>query len=286
MLFMQGLGYDLEMNSLSQPQSRQEVLIEANLKDLYRAFAVPRRWQLLAKMLFYSSAQKLAQKMLTFDQEIALYGLQIAAKHLLAHYAESVQLTGATLLPSGKLIVAMNHPGLTDILVLLSHFARQDLRIIAAERKLLRALPNLSKYLIFLNESTQLRLSTIREVKRHLENDGCLILFPKGGIEADPHIDSVAAIESLASWQTSLTTFASLSDQIKFQAAIIKGVRHPKSFKNPLLHLRKDPKERDWLAATFQLLQKQYQNYPIELTVTDSFQTSEGVLAAAKKIMS
>ena len=269
---------------LDAPQSRLELLIEANLADVYRAFAVSERWQTLVRPVFYKAARQLAKRMLVFDEQIAQLGLQMAARQLLSYYCSEVSVEGSAFVAQGKLLIAVNHPGLTDILVLLSQLSRDDVRIIAAERRLLRALPNLSKHLIFLSATSLLRMSTIKEVKKHLDGKGCLILFPKGAIEADPLISAADAIQTVDGWLPSLKTFATLSGPLSLQAAIVKGVRHPGSFKHPLLYLRRDPKERDWLAATLQLLLKRYQVQP-ELHISAPYTDIQDLCKEAKRLM-
>ncbi len=43
----------------------------------------------------------------------------------------------------------MNHPGLTDVLAVFATVERSDLRIVAADYPLLRALPGLAQHLMF-----------------------------------------------------------------------------------------------------------------------------------------
>lgn len=251
------------------------VITETNLSDLYRAFGVKERWQKLAKQFFKASAVGFAREVLTFDQNVALLGLQEASKAMLASYAGSLSYHGEAFVNEGPLLIALNHPGLTDILVLLSSLGRNDIRIIAAERKLLRALPHISQKLIYLGEKSGLRRSSIREARDHLGAGGCLILYARGAIEADPLIDPVAAQNSLPDWLPGLQVFSGLVEQTLMQAVIVKGVRHPESLKHPLLKLRRDPKERDWLAATLQLMLKRYHQYPVQIHVAKPTDSAE-----------
>ncbi len=223
----------------------------------------------------------MARELLEFDADISQIGLQKAAQKLLKNHAGQVQHKGLTIPKTGPLLIAINHPGLADVLVLLSILERKDIRIIAAERSLLRALPNLCNHLIFLGDKLQLRLSSIREAKAHFNRGGCIILFAKGSIESDPLIDKQAALESLEGWKESLNVFASLHPEVRLQAAIVKGIRHPATFHHPLLCLQRDPKERDWLAATLQLILKRYRQNPVEIYSSEVVSSVEGLIGEA-----
>lgn len=236
---------------------------------MYRAFKIPVHWQPFFRIFFRISAQRFAKELLEFDDNIAHLGLQKAAQKLLANHTGIVSHKGVDIPKTGPLLIAVNHPGLSDILVLLSVLERSDVRMIAAERSLLRALPNLCNHLIFLGDKLQLRLSSIRESKAHFNRGGCIILFAKGAIERDPLIDKQAALESLQGWRESLNVFSSLHPEVALQAAIVKGIRHPATFHHPLLRLQRDPKERDWLAATLQLMLKRYRRHPVEIHTSD-----------------
>ena len=226
----------------------------------------------------------MARELLEFDVDIAQIGLQKAAQKLLKNHAGVVQHKGLAIPQNGPLLIAINHPGLSDILVLLSILERKDVRMIAAERSLLRALPNLCNHLIFLGDKLQLRLSSIREAKAHFNRGGCMILFAKGSIESDPLIDSQAALKSLESWKESLSVFSSLHPEVGLQAAIVKGIRHPATFYHPLLRLQRDPKERDWLAATLQLMLKRYRQNPVEIHSSEVVNTVEHLIGEARRI--
>jgi hypothetical protein len=268
------------------PNSPLESLTTANLADLYRAFKVSPRWQPLFRVFFQTSAKGLAKELLRFDADIAQIGLQKAAQKLLQNHAGVVHHKGVAIPKTGPLLIAINHPGLSDVLVLLSLLDRKDIRIIAAERSLLRALPNLCNHLIFLGDKLQLRLSSIREAKAHFNRGGCIVLFAKGSIESDPLIDSKVALESLEGWKESLNVFASLHPEVRLQAAIVKGVRHPVTFQNPLLRLQRDPKERDWLAATLQLMLKRYRQNPVEIYTSPLANQVENLIEEAREIVS
>lgn len=261
-------------------------MTQANLKDLHRAFKVSADWQPYFNFFFQFSARRFAKELLEFDNNIATLGLQQAAQKLLKRHAGALQHHGAALAKTGPLLIACNHPGLSDILVLLSILEREDIRIIAAEKGLLRALPNLCRHLIFLGEKLQLRPSSIREAKAHFGRGGCIILFAKGAIESDPLIDRQAALEGLKGWQESLEVFSSLHSGMLLQSAIIKGVRHPATFYHPLLRLQRDPKERDWLAATLQLMLKRYHQHPVEIHTSGVLLKAEDVLNEARALLS
>ncbi len=263
-------------------QPQLQALTEANLSDLYRAFGIRQGWRQLARHALRLPALSFAKEIYAFDDSIAQLGLQEAAFRLYQQHAGTLHHHGAQFKRTGPLLILMNHPGLSDILALLSVLDRSDIRIVAAERPLLRALPNMSRHIIYLSSDLQLRPSSIRETRRHLMQEGCLILFARGAIETDPQLDVKAALASTQDWFTSLRVFSSLHPELSMQTAIISGVRHPASLQSPLLRIHRNDKERDWLAATLQLMLKRYRNHPVHIQIAPVATDAEQVLRDAR----
>src|SRR5215208_3711940 len=88
----------------------------------------------------------------------------------------------------GPLLIAANHPGLGDSLALFATIPRTDLRVVAAVRPLLDALPNTSRYLLTVAEASPGRFGLVRAATRHLRDGGAVLTFPGGRIEPDPAV--------------------------------------------------------------------------------------------------
>jgi putative hemolysin len=153
----------------------------------------------------------------------------------------------------GPLLLAANHPGLGDSLALFATTPRTDLRVVAAERPLLEALPNTSRYLLTVAEASPGRFGLVRTATRHLRDGGAVLTFPGGRIEPDPAV-LPGAVEALDRWSASVDLFARLVPGLAIIPVIVSGVLSPAALRNPLTRLRRRKEDREWLAATLQMM--------------------------------
>ncbi len=117
-----------------------------------------------------------------------------------------------------------------------------DLRIVAAQRPFLEALPNVTRQLIFVPEQDGQRMGVVRAVVSHLRLGGAILTFPAGQIEPDP-ISMPGAVESLASWSESIAIFSRLVPEVKIVVAIVSGVLWPAATQSPITRLRRQQKD-------------------------------------------
>lgn len=111
------------------------------------------------------------------------------------------------LLPSsGKLIIIANHPfGIVDGLILCSLVSKQrsDFKIMTHET--LKFLPQLEKYILPVDFSNSDRLSiknnllTAQKAKKHLMDNGILIIFPSGSVSVAQNLKEEAKDDE---WKT------------------------------------------------------------------------------------
>jgi hypothetical protein len=181
-------------------------------------------------------------------------GLAAGGAWALGRLAREVEVEGRENIPlEGPVLLAANHPGLADSIALFANVPRRDLRVMAAERPLLAALPNTSRYLIPIPESPPGRLAAARNAARHLKRGGAVLTFPGGRIEPDPAV-LPGAEEALERWSESLDLFARLIPGITVVPAVVSGVLSPTALRNPLVFVRRQRRDREWLAATLQML--------------------------------
>jgi len=161
---------------------------------------------------------------------------------------------GAEAVPrEGPLLIVSNHPGLADAVALFAAMPREDLKVLAAERPFLSALPNTSKSLIPVPEDPGGRSKAVRAAARHLRAGGTVITFPGGRIEPDPAVLPGAA-EAVGAWSGSVDLFARLAPGLAVVPAVVSGVISRAALRNPLALVRSDPRDRRWLSATLQML--------------------------------
>src|SRR5262249_55024792 len=129
------------MDRFSKSQFRR--LVTINLDDMRSALG----WQRLPAMFALARpwlrpfAAAFARRMVRFDAEIRRRGLAAAAADLGGFFAKNLRVIGRDRLPEGPVLFVSNHPGMVDTVVLFQAIDRPDLRIIAAGRPFLQALP-------------------------------------------------------------------------------------------------------------------------------------------------
>lgn len=240
-------------------------LVVANAGDLYRALGVDPEsvWGWGLRPLVYDLARRFSERLRAFDEDVAARGLQTAAQGLLEHYTASALpiSRGVGHLPAtGALLVTANHPGLSDVLALLATLPRADVKIIAAARPLLTALPHVHGYLEVIDHQPS---KLLRRAIRHLQTGGCVVLFPAGRIEADPARDMTQALSDLAHWSRSAELFAHAVPELQICTAVVRNVLHPEVCRHPLAGI--NAQDRAWLEATLQILLPRYHHLPVRI---------------------
>jgi hypothetical protein len=236
-----------------------EVLTRVCADELLEAFGLGggiRGLDLLARI----PARRLAHQIATYDEIVGRSGLAAGGAWALERMARSAEVEGRENVPTeGPLLLAANHPGLADSIALFSGVPRQDLRVMAAERPLLTALPNTSRYLITVPEGSSGRLGAVRTAARHLKRGGAVLTFPGGRIEPDPAV-LPGARDALERWSESLDLFARLVPGLTVVPAVVSGVLSPTALRNPLIFVRRERRDREWLAASLQMLMPALRN--------------------------
>ena len=197
---------------------------------------------------------RFAARLAGFDRAIAHRGLAQAAAEITRVWASRLEIHGRPPIATGQpTLVVANHPGLIDAAALLSCLGGHEIRLLAADRPLLAALPALAEHLIPINPGHRGR--ALRAAGRHLAGGGTLVLFPAGRIEPDPGHDGNGARASLAGWSRSAGVLARQVPGTRIAPAAIEGVIAPRARRHLWVRAaRGDPARRDWLAATCQAL--------------------------------
>ena len=232
---------------------RVEILTRVCAEELLAAFGLGGGF-LPLDLLARVPAERLARQVATYDEIVGESGLAAGGAWALERMARGVEVEGRENVPTeGPLLLAANHPGLADSIALFSTVPRRDLRVMAAERPLLAALPNTSRCLITVSDGSSGRLGAVRTAARHLKRGGAVLTFPGGKIEPDPAV-LPGALEALERWSESLDLFARLVPGLTIVPAVVSGVLSPTALKNPLIFVRRRRRDREWLAASLQML--------------------------------
>jgi 1-acyl-sn-glycerol-3-phosphate acyltransferase len=244
-------------------ETQLDTLTRLNANDLVTAFRLDRleRIRPLVDALARIPARRFSRQILEFDQVVGQHGLAAGGQVILKLFARSTSIVGSENIPAtGPLLILSNHAGMADVMALWVGLAqRPDLKIIAAERELLHAVPNVSQYLLYVHPETGGRTGMLRSAAAHLAQGGALLTFPAGRIEPDPAVYPNAA-DSLQHWSRSALLLARMVPETQVIPAAVAGVISASALRNPILRLFQEQKHRDWAAATLQVLIPAYRD--------------------------
>jgi 1-acyl-sn-glycerol-3-phosphate acyltransferase len=231
-----------------------ETLTCINLTDMLDNFGLGglRLGRGVVERLCRIPARRLAEQALRFDGRVGEAGLQIAAREWVLPMVNRLEVVGAQHVPAtGGVILAANHPGMTDTLVIMSSVPRSDLRIMSADRPFVRTLENFAKLTFFVPDRSGERMSVVRSVARFLQQGGAVMICPAGQIEPDPAV-MPGAVEALQTWSDSLGLFVRLAPQAAVVPTVVSGVVYGPALHHPLTRLRRSARDREKIAATLQ----------------------------------
>ena len=259
---------------------RVEVLTRVCTDELLEAFGLGGldRGRRPLELLSRVPARRLARQVATYDEIVGESGLAAGGAWALGRMARRVEVEGREgVPPEGPLLLVANHPGLADALALFATVPRRDLRVVAAERPFLEALPNTSRHLIPVSEASPGRSGTVRRATRHLREGGAILTFPGGEIEPDPAV-LPGAVEALERWSGSLDLFARLVPGLTVVPAVVSGVLSTTALRNPLTFVRRQPRDRQWLAASIQMMTPALRNVATRIAFGRPTRTEDGAV--------
>jgi 1-acyl-sn-glycerol-3-phosphate acyltransferase len=237
-----------------------DALIDAlGLKDL-------RRGRRLLRRLILRHTIDFAHTLAEYDALVGRRGLGPGAAWLLERFVGELLVSGQQHVPTtGPVLLLANHPGLSDTLALFASIPRNDLRVLAADRPFLRALPHTSERLVYLADSPQQRLSAMRGIAGHLRKGGAMLTFPAGAIEPDPGLRFCSALR-LMGWEEPLQVLVRMAHDVPIVPAVVRGVLSPAAQRNPITRLRRRPYDRSWLGAVLQTMWAPYHKVTVHVS--------------------
>jgi 1-acyl-sn-glycerol-3-phosphate acyltransferase len=238
------------------------VASEQNALDMTKAFKLERLHGLIG-WFFSVPARRITETIFHYDRLVGSEGLATGSAWLLEQFTRLV-VVGMNPYAYGPLLIVGNHPGIVDAMAICAQVPRDNLRILVAERPLLRLLPNVRTRLIFVPDDPRRRLSAIRTVASHLNAGGSLLTFPGGNIEPDPALHPDAA-DCLQNWSDSLDLLARLVPKLTILPAVTSGVISANALRHPLSRLYRTAKQREWVAATLQVMLPRYRDTQVTL---------------------
>jgi 1-acyl-sn-glycerol-3-phosphate acyltransferase len=244
-----------------------------NALDMTKAFKLDALHGILGRV-FAAPAQRVTETVFHYDRLVGREGLAASSVWLLEQFTRSVQVYGELPPTDGPLLIVSNHPGMVDAMAIFAQVQRADLRILAAERPILRLLPNILPYLIFVPDDPQRRLPAVRAAASHLRAGGALLNFPGGHIEPDPALHPDAA-DGLANWTDSIDLLARLVPGLSILPVAVSGVISRTALNHPLARLYRTAKQREWVAATLQVMRTRYRDTQVVVRFGTPIQSNQ-----------
>jgi 1-acyl-sn-glycerol-3-phosphate acyltransferase len=270
-----------------------EALTRIGADDFIEALGLGdvRRGRGLLQQLCRWPARRIAHQLAACDRALGDQGLAEGSVWILRHFAGRLEVAGQGQLPrEGPLLIAANHPGLTDVAAVSAGLPRSDLRIVAADYPLLRALHHTGRHLIYVPEQARDRPLVVREAVHHLRRGGAVLLFPAGRIEPDPAVLPGAG-RSLDGWSRSIGLLVRLAPRTRVVPAVISGVLSAAAQRHPLTRLRRRQPDRQRLASLLQALVPAYQAVTVRvafgppLAAADLLEAGENVRGITQRVI-
>lgn len=225
------------------------------------AAGVPRTGalQTLLRPLVWPPCHRFARLAAEFDRRVAQDGFAGATGWALSRLVEDSQVIGTEHVPAtGPLVVASNHPGSYDGLLIASSVGRDDLKVLVSDVPFLRNMHATSSNLIYTETShdgTHSRAGAARESIRHLRAGGALLVYASAQVDPDPAL-LPGAREELQKWSSSLALFVRRVPETAVLVSIVSGVLAPSCYRHPLTRLRKEQRLKQFLAEFIQISQQ------------------------------
>jgi hypothetical protein len=242
------------------PEPTTQTLYDTLILELTKALALKqtRFANGFIQMTFGRAARRVAELGIGLDREVAKGGLSAGARWLLPNFVKGHSARGEENIPAeGPLVIASNHPAAVDSLVLSAHVMRPDYKVIIGDIPFFENLPHVSEHAIFAPENNDIhgRMRAVRESLRHLKSGGALLIFARGGIEADPDFMPNPDGE-FGQWSRSLKIFLERVPHTRVLVTIVSGVISRAMMRHPITRFRKERPDRQRLAFLMQIAQQ------------------------------
>lgn len=227
--------------------------------------------QTLLRPLVWLPSHRFARLAAEADRRLAFGGLTEAVRWVLAQLVDGTRAYGTEHIPaSGPLLVASNHPGSYDGLVIASVLARDDLKVFVSDVPFLRKLYAASPHFIYTAQDAHARMGAVREGVRHLQAGGTLLVYASAQVDPDPAL-LPGAEEALDKWSPSLLLFLRQVPETRLVVSIASDVLAPSCFRHPLTRLRNEQRLKQFLAEFIQVSQQVLFGRRFALTPTVRF---------------
>lgn len=261
------------LSSMKLPPERVEALTVQLADEIIKAVGLSvSGWsRRLFGSLFRTPSRRFAEIGARFDHLVETMGFRDAALRTLPHFIPNHRARGIDDIPKqGPLLVASNHPGTYDALLIAANLPRDDLKVVSADIPFLAGLPNARERMIFTTQDTHVRMTVLRAALRHLAGGGSLLLFPSGHIDPDPRV-LPGAEKALEEWSRSLELLLRRVPQTSLLITVVSGVVARSCARSLLTRIRRRPLDQRRLAEFMQVIQQMFYGRKFNLAPALSF---------------
>jgi len=192
-----------------------------------------------------------------FDQRISTIGFQAASKWFLPNFIEGMEVVGNENIPEkGPLLIASNHPGAYDALVIAANLPRDDIKIVVnIPEKFISELPLTVPHFLYAPQDPHIRIKVVRSAIQHLQTGGSLLIFASGGMDPDPE-SMTGAEEEILNWSRSLEIFIRKVPSTQLLLSMVSGILSPRYVNHFFTKFRKERMDKQRISEFFQLMRQ------------------------------
>ncbi len=207
--------------------------------------------------LIWNPINRFAKIAAGFDQIVESKNFKEAARWILPNFVTKTDVLGADVIPKeGPLIIAANHPGAYDALVIAANLPRSDIKIVVnIPLPFIKEIPSTENHFLYAPPDPHVRMGVIRKALRHLKDGGSLLLFASGGIDPDPACMPGSENE-IEKWSGSLELFLRRVPQTKLQVTMISGILLPQYVHHTFTRFRKERRDKQRISEFFQIMRQ------------------------------
>jgi len=143
----------------------------------------------------------------------------------------------------------------TFSLTIMACLPRKDLKIVVSDVPFMRALLSGPDHLIYASPEVDRRVQAVREMVRHLQSGGSILIFPGTTLDPDPVLRP-GAWERLGAWSRSIVLALRRVPETRLVGTIVSGVLAPRFLSHPLTRLAPKGWQRFKLAEVLQVLRQ------------------------------
>lgn len=265
----------MEFNDVKNPFVSE--LSESLVDELVGAVGLPKTHlnHQIAWGLFHDITERLAKIGVPFDQLVREKGLPAASTWILKFFCNPAQANIQNDIPQeGPLLVASNHPGAYDAMVLFSQLNRTDIRWISSEIPFLRLLPHTSGHIFFApRDESASRMIVMRKAIRHLQAGGTLVYLASGHRDPDPAVYP-GAEKAIDNWLPVFNSFYKYVPGLKILPTIASGMVSEGWAHHPITRLRRKQIDKHRLAEFGQVITQLLHPGRLMITPSVSFGTA------------